>query len=111
LEKAEEELVNNLDDDFNTPRALAVLFNLIRDLNKIGGGKKVLKFLKEINKFFGFLKFKEEKIPKEVNELTKKRELARKESRFEEADSIRKIINKKGFTIEDTEKGPIIKKI
>ncbi|MBI2671965.1 cysteine--tRNA ligase [Candidatus Woesearchaeota archaeon] len=111
LEKAKKEFEDNMDDDLNTPNALAVIFNLIRDLNKINeGGKKVLKFLKEINSFFGFLEFEELKIPKEIAELVKKREEARKSQNYNEADRIRNLIESKGYTIEDTDKKPVIKK-
>ncbi len=111
LGKAKEEFIQQLDDDFNTPQALAVLFNLIRDLNKIeNGGKKVLRFLKDTNQFFGFLELKEEKIPKEISELVKKREKAREEKNFAESDKLRKLIKEKGYIIEDTEDKPIIKK-
>ncbi|MEK6936890.1 MAG: cysteine--tRNA ligase [Nanoarchaeota archaeon] len=112
LKKAKEKFIQELDDDLNTPQALAVLFNLIRDLNKIkSGGKRVLKFFEEINEFFGFLEFKEEKIPEEIKDLVQKREKARKENNFKEADKLRNLIKEKGYLIEDTSGKTIVKRL
>jgi len=111
LGQARREFEVHMNEDIDTPNALAVIFNLIRDLNKQNeGGKKVLEFLKEINSFFGFLEFEEAKIPKEIKELVKKRELTRKEKNYEESDKLRKLIENKGYVVEDTGKKPVIKK-
>lgn len=112
LLKTKKEFINHLDDDFDTPKALAVLFNLIRDLNTINaGGKKVLKFFKEINAFFGFFDLEDLEVPNDIKELVIKREEARKNKDFKESDRLREIINKKGYSVEDTENRPVIKKL
>ena len=41
--------------------------------------------------------------------MLKKREKVRKTGKFEEADKIRKEIEQKGFWVEDTPEGPILK--
>ncbi len=98
-----------MDDDLNTPEALAVLWKLVRD--KDAQGK--IGTIKEIDKVFGLELSKEEKIevPKEVKKLVKEREEMRKKKNWKEADNIRNRINKLGFNIDDTDEGTKIRKI
>jgi len=56
-------------------------------------------------------KRKKVKIPKEVLLLVKQREELRQKKQWKLADEIRKKIKETGFWIEDTEEGPIIKRI
>jgi len=109
--KVKEEFINAMDDDFNTPEAFAILFNFIKEINKKGGGKKAYKLISEIDKIFNIFDLKEIKIPKKIKDLVKEREKARKNKDFKEADMIREIIKKEGYILEDSEKGPIIKKL
>jgi len=112
LSKYKKEFYSFMDDDLDTPNALTAIFNLIRELNTIeSGGKKVLKFLEEINTFFGCLDFENVEITKEIKNLVIKREEARKKKDFKESDRIRDLIKSKGFIIEDTDNKPFIKKI
>jgi cysteinyl-tRNA synthetase len=53
----------------------------------------------------------EEKAPKEITELAGQRILAKKAKNFKYADIIREQIKSKGWTVEDTPKGPKLKKI
>lgn len=110
-----------LEDDFNTPKAIGIIFNLINrsnfliSKNNLGSNdkKEILKFLRNIDKFLCFI-FPEKinkKIPKQVLKLAEKREEARKKANFRKADEIRKKIKQLGYWIEDTREGPKIKKI
>ena len=100
-----------MDDDFNTPEAFAILFNFIKEINKKGGGKKAYKLILEIDDIFNIFDLKEIKIPKKIKDLIKEREKARRNRDFKEADMIRDIIKKEGYILEDSEKGPIIKRL
>ena len=106
-----------MDDDLNISEALAVIFDFIRDTNKLRLSKKdaekVTKLMKEFDKVLGIIDFKkkEEKIPAEIKKLIQKREKARKEKNFKESDKIREEIKNKGYTVEDSSEGPRIKKI
>ncbi len=106
-----------LEDDFNTPKAKAMLFEIVglanekitkNELTKTEA-KGILNFLKEINKIFLFLDFKKagakKEIPKEILELLKQREKCRKAKEWQKADEIRKQIERQGYEIEDTAKG------
>ena len=112
LLRTKKEFFKFMDDDLDTPNALATIFNLIKELNKLNsGGKKVLKFFNNINTFFGFLELEDIEVSKEIKELVEQREKARKEKNFKESDRLRDVISKKGYIVEDSEKGSVIKKL
>ncbi len=98
-----------INDDLNTPEALAVLWKLIRD--KDAEGK--IETIKEFDKVFGLNLTKEEiiDVPKEVKKLIKDREEARKKKDWKEADNLRNRIKKLGYGIADTEEGARISRI
>jgi len=119
--KAKKQFEEAMDDDFNTPRALAAIFELIREINplldknQIGRTqtKKIFECLKEINKVFNFLfPYEKEEIPQIVKALVKERERLRKEKKWAQADEARKKIKELGFELKDTISDvTIIKKI
>ena len=100
-----------LEDDLDTPRALTVLWDLIKDENVSPVDRKatVLDFDRVLG--LGFEKLKEEKIPKEIIELAEKRELARKNKNFKKSDELRKKINFLGYEVKDTPDGQKINRI
>lgn len=98
-----------LNDDLDTPKALAFLWKIIKDKKISDGQKKFL--LLEFDKVFGLKLNKKEKkseIPTEIKKLAEEREKVRQEKNWPEADRLREIIKNKGFEIKDTEKGPKI---
>ena len=98
-----------LSDNFDTPKMLALVWEMLRD-EKVSDDKKyiVLKYLDE--KILGLdLKQKEMAISEEVQKLVKSREEARKNKDFEKADELRRDIEKLGFVIEDSTNGSKIK--
>lgn len=108
-----------LDDDFNTPKALAVVFNIVRDANALldkqkinpEGTRQILQFLKEVNLVFGIIQAqKSVPIPKKVQEFAKQREELRRNKKWADADKVRAQIEEMGYIIKDTPKGPEIKK-
>jgi len=103
-----EEFKKAMEDDLNTPKALQVLWKLVRD--EKANGK--IGTIKEIDKVFtlNLLKKEKVKIPEEIKKLANEREKARKEKNWKLADDIRNKIKEKGYEIEDSGSGPIIKK-
>ena len=99
---------SEMDDDLNTPKALQVLWNLVRD-EKADGKYQTIK---EIDNIFGLKLFEKEKldIPEEVKKLAEEREKARKEKNWKKSDELRGKINKLGFSVNDTHGGWEIKK-
>ena len=109
-----------MEDDFNTPKAIAAIFELIAKGNYLidkkllgrADARNILEFLKKIDRFFNFIfwpKIKE-KIPEAVLSLAKLREEYRKEKNWQKADEIRQEIKKEGYWVEDTKEGPLLKK-
>ncbi len=120
LEKLRERFLAAMTDDINTPLALACFFETLSLVNKqIDENKfskedlgEAEKMIYELAEFFQIIPSKKEiKIPKEIEELIKKREEARKKEDFKTADEIRKKIKELGYLLEDTPKGPRVKKI
>ena len=110
IDSTKKEFLKHMDDDFDTPKALAVIFDFVKEVNKKGGGKKSYELMTEIDKIFNVLETKEEKIPSDIKKLIEEREKARKEKNYEKADKIREEIRSKGYSIEDTGEGIRIKK-
>jgi len=110
-EKYREEFLKLINNNLDMPGALALLWDLIKE--KEISGKSKLDLILDFDKIFGLnLKdIKEEKIPKEILNLVKQREKARQERNFAESDKLRKLIQEKGYTIEDTKGKPIVKKV
>ena len=97
-----------INDDLNTPRALAVLWKLLRDDE--AGGK--LKTIEKMDKVFGLrlLEKEEIEVPAKVKKLVEEREEARKKEEYDKADKLRGKIKEEGFSVDDTPEGPEIKK-
>ena len=95
---------NAINDDLNTPQALAILWQLLKDkkaLGKIGA-------IKETDKILGLDLLKKEKIiiPKNITALVQTRETARKNKDWLTADKLRIKIKELGWQIKDTSSGP-----
>ena len=111
IKKARIKIERALDNDLDTPIAFSVLFELSKNLNKIGGGRKSLEFFKEINHFLGIFDFGEANIPKEIIKIAEKRLKARSQKNWQESDKLREELKKKGYLIEDIEDTYSIKQI
>ncbi len=92
-----------INDDLNLPKALQILWKLVRDEKAIGK----IQTIKKMEEVLGLdlSKKKEVKIPKEVLDLVKVREKARQEKNWKKADELREKINKLGYSIDDTKSG------
>jgi cysteinyl-tRNA synthetase len=109
--KYKEKFLGFINDDLDTPKALALTWQIVKD-KKISAKDKI-KLIADFDKIFGLdlFKEKEKEIPKEIKKLAEKRETYRKQKNWQKADEIRNQIEKMGYTIKDTEKYPEIKKI
>lgn len=92
-----------INDDLNMPKALAVLWNLLRDKN----AKGKIRTIKEMDKIFSLDLLKKEKVELkgEIKKLIEEREDARKKKDFKKADAIRNELKKRGVVLEDTREG------
>jgi len=113
------DILGAISDDLNTPAALGIIFDLFREANNfIESGifnekdrqcfDKAANFCSEV---LGILRmnpddwFHSAKVNIDIDGLIKKRERARKERNFKEADRIRELLLKKGIMLEDTPNG------
>jgi len=122
IRKTKESFEKAMEDDFNTPEAVAVIFELINKGNSLmdknllsrTDAKEILNFLKKADKVFNFIfwgKKEAPEIPASVKKMIKEREKARKKNDWKLADEIRKKIKEMGFWVEDTKKGSKVKRI
>ncbi len=109
---------NAMNDDFNTPEAIAVLFELASDINKTGS-KESASLLKNLGSILGLLQqnpqdylqsqivtsSSDSLIPDEIERLIQHRINARKEGRYSDADMIRKTLLERGIILEDSPQG------
>ncbi len=115
ISSAEEKFNQSMEDDFNTPKALASIFEIIGNLQDVFGLNK--KEVTEISSFvvknlqiFGIKIEKTPKIPLKIKILAKKRERARNNKQFIQSDVLRKKIIELGYWLEDTPLGYLIYK-
>ncbi|MDR1674213.1 MAG: cysteine--tRNA ligase [Oscillospiraceae bacterium] len=101
-----------LSDDLNTADAISVLFELVREINKIlreTVSRETLTsaFLAfdEFCDLLGIEPLRQSVIPEEVQKLADLRKKAKKARNFELADEYRSKIADLGYTIEDTRQG------
>jgi cysteinyl-tRNA synthetase len=118
LPEIETQFRGALEDDFNTPKALSILKDFSHTVNKYletGKNKQVLKKLhstyRQFSDVFGlFAKAGKIEIPKEVMELVKERESARKKKEWSTSDALREKIKSLGYVVKDTKEGPNVKR-
>jgi cysteinyl-tRNA synthetase len=103
-----------IDDDLNISIALAALFDFVREVNNLldaneiskTEAEKISSVIADFDKVLGVIpKTQAQTLPKEAEELIRKREEARKARDWKTADEIRKQLKALGVTIEDTAQG------
>ena len=110
-----------LDDDLNVAEALAALFEYVREANELMAREEMStmekdaagRLLAAVGDALGFTfgrSVEDKEVPESVKELVARRETARKERSFMEADRIRDELAEKGYEIEDTPEGPVVKR-
>ena len=105
-----ERFTGHVNDDLNTPRAIALSWELARSALPPATKKATLLHFDQV---FGLRladwRPAEARIPDQVTALVQKREQARAERRWQAADRYRTEVRALGFDIEDTSQGPRIK--
>lgn len=108
----EEKFHQAINDDLDTPTALAVVWELVK--SNLSDGEKAATLF-EFDRFLGLdldIWIQAGRIEHaEIWELVDQRQKAREEKDFAKSDEIRKQIAEKGFEVVDTESGPKLKKI
>ncbi len=116
INKFKKEFEDAMDDDFNTPIALRVLFDMVKESNRILDSDQdnkmdILRYAKEtileLSGILGlsFKDIKEEKSDTWVTKAIAQREQYRKDKKYKDADEVRKTLEAKGIILEDTKDG------
>ena len=107
-----------MDDDLNTPDALAAVFDLVKEINTLSAAssKAALETaaaaFDEITGVLGLLyNRKKDEVPAEVTELVEKRAAAKKAKDWATADAIRAQLTELGWAVKDTAQGPQLSKL
>lgn len=118
IEETRHDFELEMDDDFNTPKAISRIFELVRQINPLidsgqldqGVFEKVIETLELFNKILGIIPSKPLEVNDEIKKLVTKREEARKNKDFALSDQLREQIKNTGYEIDDTIYGPLVKK-
>ncbi len=116
IDLAKNDFMDSMDDDLNTPDALASIFELVRASNTAATVKGVSRQIlaeaeariRELTGVLGLEFETPEAIPAEITALVEARTAAKKARNYQEADRIRDEINSHGFSVDDTPQGPKI---
>ncbi len=119
LSQARQGFEEGMDNDFDTSAALAAIFELVREVNRLMAedklsskdAKAMLRFMGKIDTVLNVLHQEKAKVPKDVLDLVQQREQARKKKDWVSADRLREEIKKKGYSIDDTESGGRVKRL
>jgi cysteinyl-tRNA synthetase len=103
-----------LENDINVPSALAIVWEMAK--SNIPSSDKY-DLIMEFDQVLGLrldhlsaFSSQPSDVPVEIKQLGEQREKLRKEKKFEEADAVRKEIESKGYILEDSSIGTVIKK-
>lgn len=107
----EERFRDAINDDLNTPQALAVFWDVLQD-NVLDAHTRYDILLRcDLVLGLGLYDVQPVRIPDEVAELVRRREEARKNKDWQHSDKLREEIHAKGYAIKDTPDGPLLRAI
>jgi cysteinyl-tRNA synthetase len=113
VDRARAGFQEGMDEDMNISRALAVLAELVRDMNarldrgelSPGDAAALLGFFREVDGVLGVFTFGRGILPGEIEALIRERREARERREFARADAIRDQLAARGIILEDTREG------
>ena len=111
INKAKKDFDDALNDDLEISKALAAVFEFIKEINiaintlNKDDAAKIKEFMTDLDKVLGFIVVKKEKISEDIQKLVDEREAARKAKDFKKADEIRDKLKDMGIVLEDTPQG------
>jgi cysteinyl-tRNA synthetase len=108
-----------LDDDLNISGALAAMFEMIRDVNKLADNDSLCAddipiirgAIKKMDTILGIVSFPQDSISDEIEQWIEKRNEARRRKDFKTSDEIRDMLKNQGIVLEDTPSGTRWKKV
>jgi cysteinyl-tRNA synthetase len=120
-DKSWRQFEERMDDDISTREAIAVVYDLSREVNRLLGERKLSKkgidnlveIFNRINNLLDVIHTERKAEPAgdaNIDRLVKAREDARKRKDFAEADRIRKELGEMGIEVQDTKDGAVWKR-
>lgn len=108
-----------LEDDLNVSAAWAAIYDWVRETNRKLGQEAItkvqalvlLRHWGKVSELFGLGTSQVAEIPVELIDLLQQRQDARKAKDFKRSDAIRDELKAQGWVIEDTPKGPRLKRL
>ncbi len=100
IKKVEKDFEDAINDDLNLPKALGIVWTMLR----MPRDRQIYDLLMKFNSIFGF-NFDGEIIPTEVQQLAKDRWEAKQQKNYAKADELRGKITELGFSIKDNPSG------
>jgi cysteinyl-tRNA synthetase len=108
-----------LDDDLNVAAGWGVVFEWVSEMNRLLAANQLsptqaasaLAAWQQVDSVFGLGQKCEAEAPAEILALLEQRQIARKAKDFKKSDAVRDELKSKGWLIEDTPKGPRLKRL
>jgi cysteinyl-tRNA synthetase len=118
ISRAVQQFEAGMDDDLNISLGLAAIFEFVREVNRLladgrlspENAQAVLATMQQFDRVLGLFDADETAVDVEVERLAQERERARKRRDFATADRLRSQIAARGYVIEDTPRGPRLKR-
>jgi cysteinyl-tRNA synthetase len=118
ISKATQQFEEGMDDDLNISLGLAAIFEFVRDVNRLladgrlsrENAQAVMAAVRRFDQVMGLLDEVDAPVDAEVERLLQEREQARKRRDFAAADRLRAQITALGYVVEDTPRGPRLKR-
>jgi cysteinyl-tRNA synthetase len=108
--KLEEKFLTAINNDLDTPKALAILWQAIK--NREISYKTIIKFDEVLGlDIQNHLNKEDEELPEEIKKLISARDEARKNKNWEKSDKLRDEMIKMGYEVLDTPKGTEVKTV
>lgn len=110
VDNSGQEFVDAMDDDLNISQALAVVFDMMKKINKvedlnIDSAAFVYGQLLKFDSILGVLDTEEKVLDEDIQKMIDEREHARLNKEYDKADMIRDMLKEKGIILEDTADG------
>jgi cysteinyl-tRNA synthetase len=101
---------DQINDDLNTPRALALIWELVKsDLPTLTKKATLLQFDRVLGLRLAEWQPEEAVVPDEIMTLMQQRQQARAAKRWQDADALRERVKAAGYAIDDTPQGPRVR--
>jgi cysteinyl-tRNA synthetase len=118
IRQALQQFEEGMDDDLNISLGLAAIFAFVRDVNRLmadgrlsqENAQAVMATMRRFDRILGLLDEEDTAVDADVERLAQEREQARKRRDFATADRLRTQIAALGYAIEDTPRGPRLKR-